>query len=87
MLFRSSVVGTRPPTIDDWEKYSLEHKARLSMKPGITGLWQVSGRNEIVNFDEVVALDMKYIRGWNLQKDLTIIMRTIMVVLQGKGAS
>ena len=82
-----STVGTRPPTIDEWEQYSLEHRARLSMKPGITGLWQVSGRNDIVDFDEVVSLDMKYIREWSLRQDLAIIARTIVVVIRGKGAS
>ena len=82
-----STVGTRPPTVDEWEQYSLEHRARLSMKPGVTGLWQVSGRNDIVDFDEVVALDMKYIREWNLKKDIRIIGATIGVVFTGRGAS
>ena len=82
-----STVGTRPPTVDEWEQYSLEHRARLSMKPGVTGLWQVSGRNDIVDFDEVVALDMKYIREWNLMKDIRIIGATIGVVFTGRGAS
>ncbi len=81
-----SAVGTRPPTVDEWEQYSLEHRARLSMKPGVTGLWQVSGRSDIVDFDEVVSLDMKYIREWNIRKDLKIILQTIRVVFTGSGA-
>lgn len=56
-----SLVGTRPPTLDEWEKYELHHRARLAIKPGITGMWQVSGRSDITDFEEVVKLDMKYI--------------------------
>lgn len=82
-----STVGTRPPTVDEWEQYSLEHRARLSMKPGVTGLWQVSGRNDIIDFDEIVSLDMKYIREWNIFKDIRIIFATVRVVFTGKGAS
>ena len=82
-----SVVGTRPPTVDEWEQYSLEHRARLSMKPGVTGLWQVSGRNSITDFEDVVALDVKYIREWNILKDIKIIGKTIQVVVTGEGAS
>ena len=61
-----SLVGTRPPTLDEWEKYELHHRARLAIKPGITGMWQVSGRSDITDFEEVVKLDMKYIANWNL---------------------
>lgn len=53
-----SLVGTRPPTLDEWEKYELHHRARLAIKPGITGMWQVSGRSDITDFEEVVKLDM-----------------------------
>ena len=60
-----SLVGTRPPTLDEWEKYELHHRARLAIKPGITGMWQVSGRSDITDFEEVVKLDMKYIANWN----------------------
>lgn len=52
-----SLVGTRPPTLDEWEKYELHHRARLAVKPGITGMWQVSGRSDITDFEEVVKLD------------------------------
>ena len=56
-----SIVGTRPPTLDEWNKYELHHRARLAIKPGITGMWQVSGRSEITDFEEVVKLDTEYI--------------------------
>ncbi len=59
-----SLVGTRPPTPDEWEKYEHHHRARLATKPGITGLWQVMGRSEITNFEEVVKLDTDYIQDW-----------------------
>ena len=65
-----SLVGTRPPTVDEYETYTPEQKRRLSFKPGITGLWQVSGRSEIKNFDEVVKLDVAYIDGWTIWKDI-----------------
>ena len=56
-----SIVGTRPPLPNEWEAYELHHRARLAIKPGITGMWQVSGRSEITDFEEVVKLDTKYI--------------------------
>lgn len=55
-----SLVGTRPPTVDEWEKYELHHRSRMSIKPGITGMWQVSGRSDITDFEEVVKLDTEY---------------------------
>ena len=58
-----SLVGTRPPTLDEWEKYELHHRARLAIKPGITGMWQVSGRSDITDFEEVVKLDISDIIG------------------------
>ena len=61
-----SLVGTRPPTLDEWEKYELHHRARLAIKPGITGMWQVSGRSEITDFEEVVRLDTNYITEWSV---------------------
>ena len=81
-----SLVGTRPPTVDEWEKYHYHHRARLSIKPGITGLWQVSGRSEITDFEQVVELDKKYIREWNLGLDLKILLKTVLVVLGRRGA-
>lgn len=55
-----SLVGTRPPTVDEWEKYELHHRSRMSIKPGITGMWQASGRSDITDFEEVVKLDTEY---------------------------
>ena len=52
-----SLVGTRPPTVDEWDKYELHHRAHLAIKPGLTGMWQVSGRSNIIDFEEVVKLD------------------------------
>lgn len=81
-----SLVGTRPPTVDEWEQYSPRHRARLGMKPGITGLWQVSGRSNITDFEEVVNLDVQYICNWSLTEDIKILLRTIGVVFTGNGS-
>ena len=81
-----STVGTRPPTIDEFNKYSLHHRARMAIKPGITGMWQVNGRSDITDFEEVVKLDTEYILNWSLGLDLRIIFKTIAVVFTGKGA-
>lgn len=81
-----SLVGTRPPTLDEWEKYEPHHRLRMAAKPGLTGMWQVSGRSDIVDFEEVVRLDEKYIRNWDLAMDLKIIFKTVAVVFTGKGA-
>ena len=81
-----SLVGTRPPTPDEVQQYSLEHFRRLSLSPGITGLWQVSGRSQITNFEDVVALDLTYLRNWRFSRDLAILARTVWVVLRGRGA-
>lgn len=81
-----SLVGTRPPTVDEWEKYELHHRARLAIRPGLTGLWQISGRSEIVDFEEVVKLDEKYISEWNLGQDIRIILLTVRAVLKRDGA-
>lgn len=81
-----SLVGTRPPTVDEWEKYELHHRARLAMKPGITGMWQVSGRSNITDFEEVVKLDTKYISNWSMGLDMRILWKTIGAVIGQKGA-
>ena len=81
-----SLVGTRPPTVDEWEQYDIYHKIRMRIKPGLTGLWQVSGRSNITDFEEVVKLDSEYIRSWSLWNDLIIILRTIKVVFQKEGS-
>ena len=81
-----SLVGTRPPTVDEWEKYEYHHRARLAIRPGITGMWQVSGRSEITDFEEVVKLDTKYIQNWSLLLDLKILVKTVTAVIKRKGA-
>ncbi len=81
-----SLVGTRPPTVDEWERYDLHHRKRLAIKPGLTGLWQVSGRSNITDFEEVVALDTRYINEWNIGMDIKILLRTVKVVLKNEGA-
>ena len=81
-----SLVGTRPPTEDEWEKYELHHRARLAIKPGVTGMWQVSGRSNITDFEEVVSLDLKYIREWSIKLDLCILLKTVQVVLAQEGS-
>ena len=81
-----SLVGTRPPTVDEFEKYEAKHKCRLSMTPGLTGLLQISGRSDIKDFDEVVKLDMQYIDNWSIRKDIKILLKTVLVVLTGKGS-
>ncbi|MCH1951092.1 sugar transferase [Enterocloster sp. OA13] len=81
-----SLVGTRPPTVDEYEAYSFSHKKRLAMKPGITGLWQISGRSDITDFEEVVKLDGQYIDQWDLEMDVKIIFKTILVILKRRGS-
>lgn len=81
-----SLVGTRPPTVDEFEKYESHHKRRLSLKPGITGKWQVSGRSDIQDFEEVVRLDCEYIDEWSMLLDFQILFKTVGVVLTHKGA-
>ena len=81
-----SMVGTRPPTEDEWEKYKLHHRARLATKPGLTGMWQVSGRSRITDFEEVVKLDTEYINNWSIGLDLKILAKTVKTVLKKDGA-
>lgn len=81
-----SLVGTRPPTEDEFVQYEERHKRRLSLKPGITGMWQVSGRSDIQDFDEVVNLDLEYIDNWSIWMDIRILLQTVWVVLGNKGA-
>jgi lipopolysaccharide/colanic/teichoic acid biosynthesis glycosyltransferase len=80
-----SLVGTRPPTVDEWKQYEAHHRARLAVKPGITGLWQISGRSEITDFEEVVALDLQYMKEWSIGNDIVILWKTIVTVIQMKG--
>ena len=81
-----SLVGTRPPTEDEFNRYNGHYKRRLMMTPGITGLWQVSGRSSITDFDEVVKLDLEYIDNWSLTGDIKILFKTVYSVLKRDGA-
>ena len=81
-----SLVGTRPPTVEEVEKYQPEHLKRIASKPGVTGLWQISGRNKITDFEKVVELDCKYLDNWHFSDDLRILLKTFWVVLRRKGA-
>ena len=81
-----SLVGTRPPMVDEYNQYSRHHKRRLSLKPGITGLWQTSGRSEITDFEEVVRLDCYYIDHWSILFDIKILLMTVVAVFTGKGS-
>jgi exopolysaccharide biosynthesis polyprenyl glycosylphosphotransferase len=81
-----SLVGTRPPTEAEFEQYNEHYRRRISMTPGLTGLWQISGRSDIEDFDEVVRLDLKYIDNWSLSEDFRILVMTVVVVLFGRGA-
>ncbi|MBQ7943443.1 MAG: sugar transferase [Lachnospiraceae bacterium] len=81
-----SLIGTRPPTMDEFEAYNSYYRRRLSMTPGLTGMWQISGRSDIEDFDEVVKLDLKYIDNWSLLLDFKIIFETFKVVLMRKGS-
>ena len=81
-----SLVGTRPPTVDEFEQYNIYYRRRLSITPGLTGMWQVSGRSDIKDFDDVVKLDLKYIDDWSLRQDVKILIQTVGVVLFGRGS-
>lgn len=81
-----SIIGTRPPLLSETSLYELHHRARLAIKPGITGMWQVSGRSDITDFEEVVKLDKEYIENWNIGMDIKILFKTILVVLRKDGS-
>ncbi len=81
-----SLVGTRPPTLDEYQQYEPYQKARLMLLPGLTGLWQVSGRSDITDFEEIVKLDLEYIENWSFLGDIKIILKTVWVVLAGRGS-
>lgn len=81
-----SIVGTRPPLISEMNLYELHHRVRLAIKPGITGMWQVSGRSNITDFEEVVRLDKEYIENWNIGMDIKILFKTLLVVFKKDGS-
>ncbi|MCI9146730.1 MAG: sugar transferase [Hungatella sp.] len=81
-----SLIGSRPPTVDEWMKYEWHHRIRLATKPGITGLWQISGRSKIKDFEEVVRLDKEYVDNWSLKGDIRILVKTVKAVVTKDGA-
>lgn len=81
-----SLVGTRPPTPDEVSRYEQHHHQRLSVKPGLTGLWQASGRSAIKDFEEIVTMDLSYQQNWSVGYDLYLIFKTVGAVLASKGA-
>ena len=81
-----SLVGPRPPLPDEVSLYVRKHRRRLSMRPGLTCTWQVSGRNDIPDFEDWAKLDLEYIDNWSLIHDLKLLLRTIPAVLCGSGA-
>jgi exopolysaccharide biosynthesis polyprenyl glycosylphosphotransferase len=87
LLGEMSLVGTRPPTIDEVSKYEAYHRRRLSFKPGLTGLWQVSGRSNVISFEEVVRLDTSYIDDWSLWLDFKIIMKTVKIIFMHRSGA
>lgn len=76
-------LGTRPPTVDEFEQYSAYHKKRLCQKPGLTGVWQVSGRSTITDFEEIVQMDVDYIDHWSIWRDIGILIKTVWLVVCG----
>lgn len=81
-----SLVGTRPPTVEEYEMYEMRHLKRMSIKPGITGMWQTSGRSDITDFEEVVRLDTQYIMNWEISLDIKLLLKTILVVFKKEGS-
>ena len=81
-----TLAGTRPPLVSETNLYELHHRARLAIKPGITGMWQGSGRSDITDFEEVVRLDTEYISNWNFGLDIKILFKTVMTVLKREGS-
>jgi lipopolysaccharide/colanic/teichoic acid biosynthesis glycosyltransferase len=81
-----SLVGTRPPSLDEVAKYEPHHWKRLAVKPGITGEWQVNGRSTVKDFEDIVKLDLAYQEKWSLIYDLKIIIKTVLVVFKKQGA-
>ena len=81
-----SLVGTRPILQDELLKYELHHRARIAIKPGITGMWQVSGRSDITDFEEVIRLDTEYIENWSIGLDCRILLKTVRSVVKSEGS-
>lgn len=81
-----SLVGTRPPTLDEVEKYGRKQWRRISIKPGLTGMWQVNGRSLVTDFEKIVEMDVEYIDNWSLMEDIRILCKTVTVLLKHADA-
>ncbi|MBW4649743.1 MAG: sugar transferase [Kastovskya adunca ATA6-11-RM4] len=81
-----SLVGTRPPTLDEVNRYESHHHKRLFVKPGITGEWQANGRSTVKNFEDIVCMDLDYQVKWSISYDLALILKTILAVVKTRGA-
>lgn len=81
-----SLVGTRPPTVDEVKCYNSRHWQRLEVKPGMTGEWQVNGRSSVLKFEQIVDMDLRYLHRWSIAYDVQLILKTIQIVLRQKGA-
>jgi len=86
LMGEMSLVGTRPPTVNEVMAYKKHHWERLNVKPGITGEWQANGRSEVTDFEQIVKMDIAYQQKWSIAYDLYLILRTIQVVLKKEGA-
>ena len=86
LIGQMSLIGFRPCLKSEYEEYDFHHRARIAMKPGITGMWQVSGRSDITDFEEVVKLDTEYIRNWSMGLDFRILFKTVAAVLKRDGS-
>ena len=86
LLGQMSLVGTRPPTPDEVSKYNHRHWLRLKVKPGLTGEWQVKGRSQVDNFEDIVSMDLDYQKKWSIFYDLYLIIKTVKVVVRRDGA-
>ena len=82
-----SLVGPRPPLPQEVALYEAHHYCRFDVRPGMTGPWQVAGRNRVTDFEDVIVLEQEYIRNWSLLRDLRILLETVPVVLRGTGAT
>ncbi len=82
-----SLVGTRPPTVEEVNQYNSRHHQRLNVKPGLTGIWQVCGRSKVLDFEKVVDLDLEYQQKWSILFDFYIIWRTILVLFSGDSGA
>ena len=83
-----SLIGTRPPTPDEVERYAVPNWQRLDVRPGLSGEWQVNGRSQVMDFEDVIRLDLRYQENWSLGYDLKLIVRTFTVIFsKGSGAA